>query len=37
MPLLHHAVSGTFAGNGQAIELAGETDGEIADINHLCT
>jgi hypothetical protein len=35
MPLLHHAVRGTLTSNGQAIELARETDGEIADINHL--
>jgi hypothetical protein len=35
MPLLHHAMRRTLAGNGQAIELAGKTDGEIADINHL--
>src|SRR5215813_11994216 len=35
MPLLHHAMCRTLAGNGQTIELAGKTDGEIADINHL--
>src|SRR5262245_17578818 len=35
MPLLHHAMRRTLAGNGQAIELAGKTDREIADINHL--
>jgi hypothetical protein len=35
MPLLHHAMSRTLAGNGEAIELAGKTDREIADINHL--
>ena len=35
MPLLHHAMRGTLAGNGQTIELAGKTDREIADINHL--
>src|SRR5262249_55523248 len=35
MPLLHHAMRRTLTGNGQTIELAGKTDGEIADINHL--
>jgi len=34
MPLLHHAMRRTLAGNSQAIELAGETDGEITDIDH---
>ena len=35
MPLLHHAVLGALGGDGQAVELAGKADGEVADINHL--
>jgi hypothetical protein len=35
MPLLHHPVFGTLAGYGQAIELTRQTDGEIADVDHL--
>src|SRR4029453_13252451 len=34
MPLPPHAMRRTPAGNGQAIELAGKTDGKIANINH---
>ena len=34
MPGFHHAVAGTLGGNRQTIELAGETDGEIADVDH---
>ena len=35
MPRLHHAMAGTFAGDGQAVELARQTDREIADVDHL--
>src|SRR5262249_9373288 len=35
MPLLEHAVTGTLAGHRQAVELPRETDGEIADVDHL--
>src|SRR5207302_6744439 len=35
MPLLHHPVMRTFAGDGEAIELAGEPDREVADVDHL--
>ncbi len=34
MPLLHHPMARPFAGNGEAIELAGEADREIADVDH---
>ena len=33
MPLLVHAVTGTFAVHGQAVELAGKTYRKITDIN----
>ena len=35
MPALHHAMLATFGRDGQAIELAGQPDGEIADVDHL--
>ncbi len=35
MPLLHHPVIGPLAGDGEAIELTGETDSEVADVDHL--
>src|SRR5262245_17580730 len=35
MPLFEHAVLRALAGDRQAVELARETDGEIADIDHL--
>ncbi len=35
MPLLHHAVLRALRGDGQAVKLAGEADGKIANINHL--
>ena len=34
MPCFHHAVAGTLGGDRQAVQLAGETDGEIADVDH---
>ena len=34
MPLLGHAVFGPFAGNGFTVELPGETDGEVAYVDH---
>ena len=35
VPGFHHAVAGAFGGNGEARELAGETGGEGADVDHL--
>ena len=35
MPLLVHAVAGAFGVHGQAIQLARQTDGELADVDHL--
>ena len=35
MPLLHQPVAGTFAGDRQAVQLAAEADGEVADVDHL--
>jgi hypothetical protein len=35
MPLLHHPVVRAFAGNGETMELAGETDCKVADVDHL--
>src|ERR1700733_259424 len=35
MPLLHHAMAGTFRRDGEAVKLARETDREIADVDHL--
>ena len=34
MPGFHHAVARTFGGDRQAVELTGETDREIADVDH---
>src|SRR5207248_11207930 len=34
MPLFHHAVGGAFGGDGEAVELAGESDGKVADVDH---
>jgi hypothetical protein len=34
VPGFHHAVAGAFAGDGQAVQLARQTDGEIADVDH---
>ena len=34
MPGFHHAVAGTFGGDGQTVELARQADGEIADVDH---
>ena len=34
MPLLHHAVIGPFAGDGEAVKLARQADREIADVDH---
>jgi len=34
VPLFHEAVSGAFGLDGEAVELAGETDGEVADVDH---
>ena len=35
MPLLHHPVAGTLGGDRQAVELARQADGEVADVDHL--
>src|SRR5690606_4031247 len=35
MPLLVHAVAGALGMHGQAVELAREADGELADVDHL--
>jgi hypothetical protein len=35
MPLLVHAVEGPLRVHGEAVELAGEADGEVADVDHL--
>ena len=32
--MFHHAVKGAFGGDGQAVELAGEACGEVADVDH---
>ena len=34
MPGFHHPVAGAFCRNCQTVELAGKTNGEIADIDH---
>ncbi len=35
VPGFHHAVARTLGGNGQAIELARQAHGEVADVDHL--
>ena len=35
MPGLHHAMISALGRHGQAMELAGEADREVADIDHL--
>ena len=35
VPGLHHPVLGALGGDGEAVELAGEADGEVADVDHL--
>ena len=35
MPLLDHPVVRTLAGDGQAVELARQADGEVANVDHL--
>jgi hypothetical protein len=35
VPLLHHAMRRTFAGDGQTIELTGQADREFANVDHL--
>ena len=35
MPLLHQSVAGTLAGDREAVQLAAEPDGEVADVDHL--
>ena len=35
LPGFHHAVAGTLAGNGQAMELARQAHGKVADVDHL--
>lgn len=35
MPALHHPMLGALRSNGKAVELARQTDREIADIDHL--
>ena len=34
VPGLHHAMPGALAGDGQAVQLARQPDGEIADVDH---
>ena len=35
MPLLVHAVAGALGVHGQAVQLARQADGEVADVDHL--
>ena len=35
VPLLHHPVAGALGGDGEAVQLAGQADGEVADVDHL--
>src|SRR3546814_11964208 len=35
MPGLHHPVIGPLGGDGEAVELARQADGEVADVDHL--
>ena len=35
VPLLHHPVAGPLGGDGQAVQLARQADGEVADVDHL--
>ena len=35
VPLLHQAVPGSLAGDRQTVQLPAETDGEVADVDHL--
>jgi hypothetical protein len=35
MPRLHHAVAGALGRDREAVQLAGQTDGEVADVDHL--
>ncbi len=35
VPLLHQAVAGPLAGDGQAVQLARQADGEVADVDPL--
>lgn len=35
VPLLHHPVAGPLGGDGVAVELAGQSDAEVADVDHL--
>ena len=35
MPRLGHAVAGAFRGDAQAVELARQANGEVADVDHL--
>ncbi len=35
MPLLIHAVAGPLRRHGEPVELAGEADGEVGDVDHL--
>ena len=35
VPGFHHAVAGAFAGNRQAMQLARQSHGEVADVDHL--
>ena len=34
MPALHHPVLGALGGDRQAVELARQADGEVADVDH---
>ena len=35
VPGFHHPVARAFGGNRQSVQLAGETDGKVADVDHL--
>ena len=35
VPGFHHAVAGALGGNGQAVELARQAHGKVADVDHL--
>ena len=35
VPLLHQPVVGSFAGDGEAVQLTAQADGEVADVDHL--
>ena len=35
MPCLHHAMAGSLGGDGEAVELARQADGVVANVDHL--